>query len=104
MRQITKESVKAFKNWERFSLSNTIVKVFEWISQMFLHWNEIARFDWHQLYLDTCGWKTNTTKERMNWILEELGLWRIRQVDWVWFYKDKDWHIEEFNRKLLIQL
>lgn len=104
MRKITKESVRAFKNWERFSLSNTVVKVFEWVRQMFLHWNEIARLSWNQLMITSAGWESNTTKERLNWILEEFGLGKIRQVNWDWFLVKSDWTSEDFIRMKVFEL
>jgi hypothetical protein len=44
-----------------------------------------------QLTINDCGRQTQTTKERLNWILSEFGLWSIIQKHWVWYLIHKDW-------------
>lgn len=83
MRHITEEMSKAFYEGRNKSMSNTVVK-FNEVSQtteMFLHWNLIARLGRDgQLYLwsykDEDFWFSNTTKERLNWILALWNLWK----------------------------
>ena len=94
MRKITEIMSKSFRDWEEKSMSNTVVEYDDkWrITRMFLHWNEIANLDdLGVLRLDNCGWKTNTTKERLNWILEIFDLWHIFQKNYEWFYMSKNW-------------
>ena len=97
----------AFRHWVNKSMSNTIVKYDDkWrITRMFLHWNQIATLydDW-KLELDTCGWMSNTTKERMNGILEEFGLWRIRQVKGDWFLVKKNGEVVDFDKKMILSI
>lgn len=96
MRKITEIMSKSFRDWEEKSMSNTIVKynTNTWMTKMFLHWNEIAILDclW-VLKLDNCGWETNTTKERLNWILDIFDLWHIFQKNYKWYYMDKNWKV-----------
>lgn len=97
MRQITQQASKAFWNRERFSLNNTLVSptdskdVF-----MYLHGNTIASIYWKVLEISHCGWKTKTTKERLNWILERIWA-RIFTKKGVW-YIEKGGEIIEFDR------
>ena len=61
-------------------------------SQIFLHGHQIATFD-HNLKavkLSSCGYTTNTTKSRLNAILEEVK-WGCRV-----FQKNFDWFVS-FN-------
>lgn len=63
MRQITREAVDAFMNGYCYKKSNIKVTC----GEMYLHGNKIAWFDINgQLWIDTCGYHTNTTKERLN--------------------------------------
>lgn len=66
MRNIIKLAVSAFYKRENFSQSNTTVKVEADKVTMFLHGNPIAiQYD-DCLVISTCGWNSNTTKERLN--------------------------------------
>ena len=107
MRQITELMSSAFRHWRNKSMSNTIVKYDDkWrTTSMYLHWNLIAVLydDW-TLELDTCGWMSNTTKERMNGILEEFGLWRIRQVKGDWFLVKKNGEVVDFDKKMILSI
>jgi hypothetical protein len=50
------------------------------------HWTEIVRFDHETIILDTNGWKTVTTKRRMNQAADEFGLgYHVYQENWDWF-------------------
>lgn len=88
MRHITNLSCNAFKNQKNFRLSNSEVVTKEdeksIVTRYFLHWNEIATLYnrktwWKQLFISNCGYETNVTKERLNWILSEFWLWWIYQ-------------------------
>lgn len=87
MRNITNEAVKAFYSKKNFSKSNTVVKFYENCSEMYLHWNLIAVFDHvnQKLYVSDSHWQTNTTKERLNWVLSEFWTW-IYQKAWKWYF------------------
>jgi len=104
MRKITKESSKAFVNFEQFKKDNTEVKITsspknllhlyrppypDEIARFYLHGNCIAEvtrktlpecFGSKSTEIDLCGWHTPTTRERINGILDALGYdFRIAQ-------------------------
>lgn len=87
MRKITTEASRAFYNLENFSLSNTLVKVSEWTSKMYLHWNLIAKLEGGKLYISSAGWETPTTKERLNWILYGTDF-IVKQKNYTWYLED----------------
>lgn len=84
MRQITREAVDAFMNGYCYKKSNMKVTC----GKMYLHGNKIAWFDINnRLWIDTCGWWTNTTKERLN----ALPNVRIQQKNFDWFLNGEYW-------------
>ena len=102
MRQITKLAVENFFKGEDFSKANTKV----WsgyecstklISRLLLHDNEIAtRTEGRNtILIDTCGWISHTTKERLNGVLDYLGLERIQQKNFKWYLMGKKWNGNE---------
>ena len=63
-------------------------------SQVYLHGHQIATFDHDTLALklSSCGYETNTTKSRLNAILEEVKYGcRVfqKQFDWFVSYNDE---------------
>ena len=80
----------AISNKGNWAGSNTSVSYNESTncSSIFLHGHQIATFD-HNLKavkLDSCGYETNTTKSRLNAILDEVK-WgcKVFQKNWNWF-------------------
>ena len=62
-------------------------------SSIYLHGHLIATFD-HNLRavkIDSCGYQTNTTKSRLNALLEEVK-WgcKVFQKNWDWFVSYND--------------
>lgn len=47
----------------------------------------IARVYKNEIYVDSCGWYSRTTKERINWFLRPYG-YSIYQKDFSWFVYD----------------
>jgi hypothetical protein len=95
MRQITKESVKAFFNAERYSKNNTRVEVLPNVTILYLHDNPIAyRYNNPErtLSISNCGWFSNTTKERLNGILTHIGHAGIYQKNFSWFLDGEKWN------------
>ena len=93
MRQITKESVNAFMNAQKFNKANMSVEVLPNVTILKLHGNSIAfRYNDPQrtLSITNCGWQSNTTKERLNAI---PGV-NINQRNWVWYLNGKQWNGE----------
>lgn len=69
MRKITEESIDAFMNATPFKKSNTEVKVLPNVTVLILFGNEIAYLyndPSRTLSITNAGWKSDTTKERLN--------------------------------------
>ena len=93
MRQITKESINAFLNAEKFNKQNMAVEVLPNVTVLKLHGNEIAYLynDPNKtLSISNCGWFTPTTKERLN----ALPNVHIQQKNYVWYLNGKEWNGE----------
>jgi len=96
MNEITRQSVRAFRNGESFKKSNTEVEVKDEFSRgkivkMYLFNNLIAkRFETicaSYFYISAAGQRTNTTKERLNGF---PGV-EIYQKDWLWYLNGEYW-------------
>jgi hypothetical protein len=91
MRKITEQATEAFNNAEPFKKANTEVKVLPNVTVLLLHGNEIA-FKYNNpkktLSITNCGWKTNTTRERLN-AIEGVS---IRQCKGIWYLNDEEWN------------
>ena len=92
MRKITEQAVKAFMNGESKSFGNTMVEHLiqphMTSTHLYLHGNEIGRLSNNVLTIDSCGWETNTTKERLNGLLSQYGLGNIYSENKEWFYQN----------------
>ena len=88
MRKIAQTSVNAFINGEVFKQDNTEIKIVDGDIVFNLHGNTIARLtdNQHKLIISDCGWRTNTTKERLNGILEEFNKGYIKQSKKRFYY------------------
>ena len=80
----------AISNKGNWAGSNTSVSYNESTncSSVYLHGHQIATFnhDTLALKLSSCGYETNTTKSRLNAILEEVKYGcRVFQKNFVWF-------------------
>ena len=90
MRLITKESITAFMNAQKFNKANMSVEVLPNVTILKLHNNAIAyRYNDPQrtLMITNCGWFTPTTKERLN-ALEGVNIY---QKSFKWFLNGKEW-------------
>lgn len=97
MKQITKESIAAFMKGEYFRKANMEVRVIATekgvpcVFHLKLHGNTIAirhtNARTEKLQITNCGWKSNTTKERLN----ALPGVSIYQKNWEWYLNDKEW-------------
>ena len=86
MRKVTQESVSAFVEVRPFKSGNTRVEVRDGESFLYLHDNMIAHRSNDTLFITTCGWSTNTTKERLNGVLRGMQIEdRISQKDFQWY-------------------
>ena len=90
MRQITKQSIAAFLNGEKFSKQNMLVEVLPNVTILKLHGNAIAYLyndPQKTLSITNAGWQSNTTKERLN----ALPNVSIQQKNYVWYLNGKEW-------------
>jgi len=90
MRKITEQAVNAFMNAQEFKSSNTRIEVLTNVTIMYLHENAIAyRYNDPEktISITNAGWKTNTTKERLN----DIPNVNIYQKKGVWYLNEKEW-------------
>ena len=93
MRQIEKEMNMAIKSKTAWSKSNTCTTFDNTIENCFvyLHGNHIATYNYadKELTLFDGGWQSNTTKSRLNALLNEfIPSMRVNQKNWTWFLSD----------------
>ena len=70
---------------------------------MKLHCNTVAEFHPNYIVLSSAGWRTKTTKDRLNLALQIAGLtYRIWQEDWEWYYGNNTMYIL-FNERMTIK-
>ena len=90
MKTITSKAIEKFLNAETFKSSNTIVEVLPNVTILKLFGNAIA-YQYNDpektLSITNCGWKTATTKERLNaipnvHIVQKKGEWFLNDVEW----------------------
>ena len=84
MRQITRKAVEALLVGSNYKNSNTEVRD----KAMYLFGHKIAWLDLNgQLWISHCGYRTNTTKERLNGL---PGV-DIRQRNYQWYVNGEEW-------------
>ena len=90
MRQITNDAVTAFFAGHNFKRSNTEVYVDHiGVVYLYLHDNLIAQRNRAGVFVRHGGWNTNTTKERLNGVLQHYDKY-IRQKDYEWLLCGRD--------------
>ena len=98
-RKITEQSVEAFLNGQRFRKGNTQVIIYsDGIICLVLHGNIIARRTEgeNDIEISCAGWWSNTTKERLNGLLDNIGRPRIYQRDFVWYRGEQEVPYDQF--------
>tara|TARA_X000001382_G_scaffold116835_1_gene96170 strand:+ start:254 stop:664 length:411 start_codon:yes stop_codon:yes gene_type:complete len=92
MRKIEREMIQAIIDGRSWSKANTRVKYEGDVQSIYLHDNKIASIEKGQLFINHCGWKTVTTKSRLNALVKHyLGeLSCIYQKNFDWFVKQTD--------------
>ena len=81
-------AIRYRKNWAG---SNTMVRVYKEVVEVFLHGNHIASVDTatNQLQIFDGGWQSVTTKSRLNALLDEFADGaRVFQKNYTWFLSD----------------
>ena len=90
MRKITQDAIRAFREHKKFKRGNTVVEVSEskLFAELKLHGNTIAKSGiFEGLMISSAGWKTVTTKERLNGFDEV----EIYQKDFTWYLNGHEW-------------
>ena len=87
------DSVHAFLSSKEFKRENMVVNTNSDVTYLRLWGNTIAtRTKDGRVYIDSCGWFTVTTKDRLNYLLERLnGNLRISQKNCLWYINDTPW-------------
>lgn len=106
MKKITAQSITAFFSGRNLSAGNMSIEHHESaagpVASMYLHGNLIAKriglCNDYDLALSDGGWESNTTKERLNGLLNYIGAGVcVTQKDYVWYIGalravvDEDW-------------
>ena len=102
MRKIERQMLQAIVD-ERshWSKDNTRVESTDGISSVYLHGHKIAEYEHRlngKLYINNCGYETNTTKSRLNVLIDFVlgGIGNgIFQKNWNW-YLVKDHQVTDF--------
>ena len=102
MRKIERQMLQAIVD-ERshWSKDNTRVESTDGISSVYLHGHKIAEFEHRlngKLWINNCGYETNTTKSRLNVLIDFVlgGIGNgIFQKNWNW-YLMKDHQVTDF--------
>lgn len=94
MRKVTQQTCIAFMNREKRKIGNTESDG----TSLFLHGNEIAKHTIDGLMITNAGWRSNTTKERLNGlpnvhIFQKKGEWFLNGKAW-----NGEWVLIEGNR------
>ena len=93
MRQIEAKMNKAMRHFLPFSSGNTTVVQHRNDMEVFLHGNHIATLNKisMDLRLFDGGWQSNTTKSRLNALLDEFryGDCSVFQKNFTWFLNDR---------------
>ena len=96
MRKIESQMNRAIRGQRNWTSGNTTVFTTDngLESTVYLHGNHIATFDHvHQnLYIFDGGWQSNTTKSRLNALIEEFSF-KGSNV----FQKNFNWYVRAFN-------
>ena len=92
MRKIEAKMNKAMRHFLPFSSGNTTVVQHRNDMEVFLHGNHIATLNKisMDLRLFDGGWQSNTTKSRLNALLDEfVPSMGVFQKDFVWYVSDR---------------
>jgi len=88
MRKIEEQMNTAIRYRRNWAGSNTMVRVSREVVEVFLHGNHIATVCKISMDLRIFdgGWRSNTTKSRLNALLQEFGGGdKVVQKNWAWY-------------------
>ena len=107
MRKIEQQMINAIRDDQNWSSANTQVVTNDGLSSVYLHGNLIAQVDDNTVTIFDGGWKSHTTKSRLNAICSEFCIAGegVFQKDFLWYvnkfvgaingknvYKTEDFH------------
>lgn len=95
MRKIESQMCQAIHNNENWSSGNTQVVTNHGVSTVYLHGNKIALIDDNSMTIFDGGWRSNTTKSRLNALCQEFCI----SGECV-FQKDFLWYVRKFVGKI----
>ena len=92
MRKIEREMVQAIiDDCDHWCKANTsVIKDADGVHHVYLHGSEIAQVEDLNIRVRHAGYRTNTTKSRLNCILRTFGTHKdgIYQKNHIWFFHD----------------
>ena len=91
MRKVEIQMNHAIRYRRNWASSNTMVRVYKEVVEVFLHGNHIASVDTatNQLQIFDGGWQSVTTKSRLNALCNEFADGaRVIQRNYTWFLSD----------------
>ncbi len=101
MRQIERDMISAIKLGKCWHKANTEVYTNDNnCSLVYLHGNHIATVAYNKVSIFDGGWQTNTTKSRLNAIINSLcdgRMFGVFQKNYQWFIKDAVVNVEFEN-------
>jgi len=92
MRVIEHKMLQAIKSRKYFKRDNTEVVDCVDYSAVYLHGNKIAEIHNDCVVVMDAGWRTNTTKSRINAILREYNLGCVYSKKFQWYVGAAKWH------------
>ena len=100
MSKISNNAAMAFNGGYNFKRSNTEVIKNDTEIRMYLHGNCIAKKVYGDAtYLSHSNWETNTTKSRLNAILDLYQSdMKIYQKDFIWYWKNGEKFKDGWNK------
>ena len=107
MRKIEQQMNRALVNRNNWAGSNTSVSYNENTdcSSVYLHGHQIATLDHKNqaLKLSSCGYTTNTTKSRLNAILDEIDYGcKVFQKQWNWYFRSNNNQTVDFMDGMIL--
>ena len=104
MRKIERQMNRAILTRTPFNSSNTCVTIDDNSdARVYLHGNHIATVTTNEVQLFDGGYQSNTTKSRLNAILDEFNYGsKVFQKQWEWFYSSVNNTITDFTSGMLV--
>ena len=89
MRKIETQMIDAIKGNKNWSSKNTQVVTNMGVSTVYLHGNKIAMIDDTSMTIFDGGWKSNTTKSRLNALCDEFCIAGegVFQENFLWYVR-----------------